>query len=185
MDTSMPDTSVDDARPDAGTDAQPDTAACKPVPEECNGRDDDCDSRVDEAGCPAGCTRASNAGREYLFCPSPRAWTDARTDCTRIGWDLAVLESAAEDAWVFAQAVSVFDEDWWVGLSDRETEATYVWVDGTVNWTAGAAVTYSNYRSGTPCDADEQDCLELSMEESGTWVDDRCSVPQAYVCELP
>jgi hypothetical protein len=180
----------DDAGPDAELpdadrgDAAVETDACVAVAELCNGLDEDCDARIDEAGCD-GCEPREIAGGTYLFCVTDRTWADARTDCVGRGYDLVVLDDAIEDRAVWAEARALRVIDWWIGLQDMLSEGTYVWVDGRTIWSGGAAFGYTNWRTGVPKGLDFQDCAELDGEGSdGLWADEGCGRALPYVCEL-
>lgn len=115
-DASSDDSSVVDAGvgEDSGLDAGRRVDAGPPILceaggtlETCNRFDDDCDGRVDEAGCGA-CRSVRNAnGHIYLFCPGThtgyRAWMGA---CATIGegYDLATAETLDEEVALTAQA---------------------------------------------------------------------------------
>jgi len=149
--------------------------------ERCNASDDDCDGTIDE-GAPCGrCTPRSSGGRAYLFCEDEQTWNDARVACQTRGYDLVVIEDAAENDFVFSQArdlgIGSF-QGWWIGLSDAATEGEYVWVDGTV-------ATYFHWASGEPDGVD--DCVRqmAPLSLARAWADIACGQRAGFVCEAP
>jgi hypothetical protein len=166
-----------------GTDAGFD--ACMPEPETCNAADDDCDTEPDEDACGT-CVRRIEEGRLYLFCDTALGWIDAREYCRARSYELLIVESAEEQAFVWSQASAVTPSDWWLGLEDMAKDGDYYWVDGTPCWLDGAAATaFTDFRDGRPEDVENQDCVELDLESGGKWADGECEQLQPFVCEAP
>jgi hypothetical protein len=168
-----------------GDDCDDDDGAIHPgSAEACNATDDDCDGELDEGTC-SGCDRRVRGGVVYLFCTSFRSWSQARGYCMDRGYDLVVIQDATEDEWLVSQVVAVDPtNDWYIGLSDRVTEGTYLWVDGTAAWMGGAPVGYTNFNTGAPDGFVDQDCVELAPLFEFRWDEGTCSVPQPFVCEF-
>jgi hypothetical protein len=123
-------------------------------------------------------------GRSYLFCIA-RTWNEARTYCTMRGYDLTIVNDAAEDAWIWSTNVTYNGAvDTWMGLEDMAVNGTYVWVDGTTAWSGGAQ-TYVDWRNGVPEDLDTEDCIEFDGPSGGQWADGVCSENLPFVCEGP
>ena len=147
--------------------------SCIAIDESCNGVDDDCDGTVDESGCP--CDVGTHADHVYLACTGEsRSFGEAQSFCASLGYDLVVIEDAAEN-----EAVRLrIDNDSWIGLHDRATEGDYVWVDGT---TPG----YLNWRPGDAPRGTSQptyDCVEMDPT-TGEWLDVGCGGGRPFVCE--
>ncbi len=193
LDASPRDASLDAVSPidtgtDAARDAGRDAGSCTPSVgrvELCNARDDDCDGTTDEGGaCP--CAMRADRGSTYLFCTPALQWMTARTYCTTLGYDLVVVNDAAEQAFVWGVARGASSLEWWLGLEDRTTNGTYVWVDGTTIWSAGAAVggAYNAFRGGRPDDDASQGCMQFDRDASdGLWADHPCDAFFPFVCE--
>jgi hypothetical protein len=154
--------------------------SCVPAGEACNATDDDCDESIDEDTC-AGCIRSLHAGSVYLACSAIRTLDEARADCTEWGYDLVVIDDMAENDIVRAQAAGLGDV--WIGLDDRTTEGTFVWVDGRVQRRGAAIVLYDHFRPGEPAGGAGNHCVELDTADSGYWNDVGCDSAKPYVCE--
>ena len=143
--------------------------------EVCNATDDDCDGAVDESAC--GCDASDYGDRTRLFCTAATDWADAQTECAAMGYHLADLDDAGDDAAVFAETQAVAAGNWWIGLQDRDIESTF-------SWDGGSDSPYTNWRSGEPNDfgADE-DCTWYASAGSGAWNDKSCAASAYYVCQ--
>jgi hypothetical protein len=94
-------------------------------------------------------------------------WDMGRAQCQAIGADLAIITSAADNA--FLTSVLGMNEAF-VGAHDRAVEGTFRWVDDT-------AVTYTNWRMGEPNDGGgtyAEDCIVLQGQLAGVWDDRPC-----------
>lgn len=68
--------------------------------------------------------------------------------------------------------------DAWIGASDLSREGEFTWADG-------AGLTFSSWADAQPDDfGGAEDCVELLLRD-GTWNDQQCSEPNAYLCERP
>lgn len=155
--------------------------------ETCNGRDDECNGTVDDSGADCECTQRHRAGVSYLFCNDwldRKRWTAARDWCRGRGYDLVVVNDAAEQAWLDAN-VGDSGNSYWIGYNDRTTEGTWAWSR------AGTGVTYTNWNAGEPNDSSDEDCAVLNPFDTGAsgvaggWNDVDCNDDHRYVCEAP
>ena len=140
-----------------------------------DGIDQDCNGRPDDGlDCPD-CSELRRGGRRYLVCYNGRTWDEARRHCQEQGADLVVIDAAGEHAWLFAAAMRIQPQDYWLGLNDRESEGSFVWVDGS---TPG----YVNWAPGEPNDAGgNEDCAHLWVD--GSWNDLHCDFLMGMLCE--
>lgn len=189
------DAAMDGALPDGGpTDSglvdggpgdsgAPDTGpGCIATPETCDGADEDCDGVIDNGTC-TDCTRGTAGASTYLWCgATERSFDDAVRDCASRGYQLVVIESAAENAAVAALAAG--GPDAWIGLSDAAAEGTWVWVDGQLAESGGVAMMYVNWRAGEPANGDGDDCAELDPGDGGRWNDVGCGGTRPILCEV-
>lgn len=91
--------------------------------------------------------------------------------CSADGAHLAVIETAAEDAYVrtFANA------DYWIGYDDLKTEGVFRWVSGSL-------ATYENFQGAEPNDSGVEDCTSV-QNSNGSWNDTNCGDQRPGVCE--
>lgn len=134
------------------------------------------------AGC--GPTVEHFEGSAYLFVREPASWSDARNDCVAQGYDLVAIQTDRENQWI-ADAAYVYQRGrWWIGLSDRDTEGTWV-------WTTGDPMTYSAFPDyGLDDDGDDCAVLGSSVIDTGyfafgggDWFPVPCNATASYVCE--
>lgn len=178
---------ADSGRSDAGrSDAGPPDAGpppCVPEPETCNGRDDDCDGVVDPGAVCAPCTRGEREGHVYLFCVTSIHWPAARDACTARGYDLAVVDDAGEQSWLWSIAGPLSGDEYFIGLSDSDMEDTFLWIDGRMARVDGSDLLYTHWKTTAPDNSGDEDCVELDRGASGRWEDVPCDQNQSYICE--
>ncbi|XP_048870666.1 C-type lectin domain family 4 member A-like [Brienomyrus brachyistius] len=126
-------------------------------------------------GCPSGWRRLSTSC--YYISTEEKTWSDSRQACMRSGADLAIINSREEQV--------VFDglsEEFWIGLSDSESEGTWKWVDGTtipVQKGFWLPEQPDNYEGN-------EDCVEFNTLYSDPfhrWNDRPCEDYIKWVCE--
>lgn len=198
----------DGTPPDMASDAP-----CQPAIETCNGLDDDCDLRIDEAvdSCttyPTRCGWIERARHVYLVCPEPVSQDGANQLCAAVGdMQLAFTESCEEADWLGLSAQEVarafdafFDDDprsstrgWWIDLRFREPgdETTFFrFGQGAIG-----AIRCWNRDEPNNLHPDGEPCINLlasvdgGAEYSYGWNDDRCVAnPEnrvGTICEFP
>jgi hypothetical protein len=149
-------------------------------PETCeggaNGRDDDCDGRVDDGpDCPA----CRDHGRLRL-CLTPLSWDDAGAACAAARMQLVTAGTARQrDDLAAALAATYGPVEHWLGLTDRAEEGRWVWVDGA------PLDTLDGFAPGEPNDAgpEGEDCAHARLD--GPWNDLDCGAALPFVCEAP
>jgi hypothetical protein len=84
----------------------------------------------------------SNGHTYYLL--SSDTWTASQTAAVALGGNLATINDAAENAWVFGTFAGfggVTNRFLWIGLNDVALEGTFVWANGEplnfTNWVPG------------------------------------------------
>lgn len=88
-------------------------------------------------------------GRIYYLL-SESTWRDAEAQAVKLGGHLATIRSKAEQDWIintFYGWGGSTNRSLWIGLNDSQTEGRFV-------WTSGEPVTYTNWRTGEPDNAD-------------------------------
>merc|ERR1719228_1143954 len=133
----------------------------------------ECTCTATTATCPGGYTMDTAGTKCYIKRTAAAGWQDASNACLRFGDErLAVISSDSQNT-----AVAGLGEAY-IGLSDRATEGTFLWTDGT---NPGG---YSKWMAGqpNPATATNQDCVK--MRPDGTWQAVGCNKnPFDYVCE--
>ncbi|KAJ8350998.1 hypothetical protein AAFF_G00165930 [Aldrovandia affinis] len=76
--------------------------------------------------CPEGWKQRNSTC--YYFSTELKSWNDSRSACLKQGADLVIIDSEEEQDFIFKHTRDDFH---WIGLSDSETEGTWLWVDGT------------------------------------------------------
>lgn len=157
-----------------------------PVPEQCNGLDDDHDGLVDEVSAELvecnGCQLLQGEGQAWWVCTFEKAWTDAQAFCEGFGATTAIVPSEAAQAFLHEQ----IGQGWfWLGAIQDPDEGPWRWVDGT-------AFDYANWGTTQPDDiAPGQDCVRLTFGIigegwfDGAWDDFFCEEPHPVLCSAP
>ena len=61
-----------------------------------------------------------------------------------------------------------FEKEFWLGLTDVETEGTFLWEDGS-------NLAYENWNATQPNNYGGQDCGHVMITRLRTWNDDSCT----------
>ncbi|XP_034544168.1 CD209 antigen-like protein C [Notolabrus celidotus] len=77
-----------------------------------------------EHTCPKGWLMFASSC--YYISSQQRNWDNSRKDCLQRDADLVIINSRQEQAFLMGFTMAA-----WVGMTDREEEGTWVWVDGT------------------------------------------------------
>ncbi len=149
--------------------------------EACNGLDDDCDGTIDDgAGVPLR-RPVVRDGMPYLLCANEMGWFAARNICHSVGYDLAVVNDAGEDAFLFGELQRRGLGGAWTGLNDHVAEGRWVWLDGQ-------PLLYSHWDQGEPNNGGNggEDCgiLMTDQNRAGEWDDRECDSTRPFLCEL-
>jgi cysteine-rich repeat protein len=108
---------------------------------------------------------------------SPANWMTSRDRCVEEGGTLATLNDAIEHLHVHAH-VTRSTAVTWIGLSDREREGVFTWVDGSSStyrfWAPNRPVS-------TPNNSD--DCVAISLRPDGSWLDLDCNNNRPGLCK--
>nr|XP_020512194.1 CD209 antigen-like protein 2 [Labrus bergylta] len=113
-------------------------------------------------------------GSFYYISSLEKPWQESRADCLQRGADLMIINSKEEQD--FARS---FQKLVWIGLSDREKEGTWKWVDGTPLNTS-----YWNSREPNGVPNRDEDCTEIKMYALvNSWNDESCELRRFWICE--
>ncbi|XP_037620621.1 CD209 antigen-like protein E [Sebastes umbrosus] len=111
--------------------------------------------------------------RFYYISSIAKSWPESREDCQQRGADLIIINSKEEQ-----EFGSQFKRDTWIGLTDRETEGVWKWVDGTALGTSYWYPGEPNSYNGT------EDCGEIwNSEKNNNWNDVQCNMQRYWICE--
>ncbi|XP_028447911.1 CD209 antigen-like protein D [Perca flavescens] len=115
----------------------------------------------------------------YLLSAESGSWEKGRQDCRERGADLVVIESSEEQMLISG----ITNRDTWIGLTDRDEEGTWKWVDGTPltlkYWTG-----QPDNGGGDP-QWGEEDCVHVvaGRNTGANWNDLWCDDSLQWICE--
>ncbi|MFY0533571.1 C-type lectin domain-containing protein [Nannocystis pusilla] len=105
-------------------------------------------------------------------------FAEAEADCVVQGGHLLSIPSQEIQDWVVAEAFSIANNDWWIGLNDVDAEDDFVWTDGT-------PLEFTAWNEGEPNNSGEEDCVNVPAWAGGLWNDLACDAPRPYICKIP
>ncbi|XP_034739047.1 C-type mannose receptor 2-like [Etheostoma cragini] len=115
------------------------------------------------------------SGSFYHFSSKKKSWQGSRDDCVQKGADLVIINSREEQ-----EFIGRFPKHLWIGLTDKETEGRWTWVDGTL-------LTQSYWMPSEPNGhmSRDEECAEISNSFFlNSWNDDLCNVEKFWICEM-
>src|SRR6266550_3537036 len=68
------------------------------------------------------------ANQHTYYLLSAATWTDSQAFAQSLGGNLATINDAAENTWVFQTFGQ--SRDLWIGFNDQQIEGTFTWVSG-------------------------------------------------------
>ncbi|XP_071025754.1 C-type lectin domain family 4 member E-like [Oncorhynchus clarkii lewisi] len=117
----------------------------------------------------------------YLVSSESKTWSESRQDCVERGADLVIVNSREKQRFLFA-----LNKRAWIGLTDRETEGFWKWVDGTPLITSYWIIDQPNNGQSVSTFPGE-DCVVLQNgqdQPEKTWNDINCAEKRICICEL-
>ncbi|XP_020493422.2 CD209 antigen-like protein E isoform X1 [Labrus bergylta] len=125
--------------------------------------------------CPRGWLMFASSCYYISSQRSRKNWDESREDCLQRNADLVVINSRQEQAFLTG-----FTEAAWVGMTDREQEGTWLWVDGTE-----VDKDRLQWASGQPDGAfGGEDCGDLHTMITFIGLNDfSCSARSQWICE--
>ncbi|HEX8701361.1 MAG TPA: C-type lectin domain-containing protein [Myxococcaceae bacterium] len=121
-------------------------------------------------------------GGDYLFVTTPKTWSDARSACQMLGYDLVTINNNDEELFLQTQETVRDMHNVWIGLHDRDSENNWSWVNGTsthTNWYPGQP---DDYKGAEDCVADRYYNTPVNVA-SEQWNDFRCDELLPFICE--
>jgi hypothetical protein len=114
------------------------------------------------------------------YLTQPGTWIETQLKAQSRGGNLVTINNAAENEFVRATFANfgVYPQAVWIGLTDRDVEGTFVWVDGS-------PVAYTNWSPGEPNNLGNEDYVMMNDPATGGWNDAHSGVPLSGVIEIP
>ncbi|KAM4603884.1 C-type mannose receptor 2-like [Polymixia lowei] len=110
----------------------------------------------------------------YFVSSDKKTWEDSRQDCLRRNADLVIINSRQEQEFTMR-----LKQQYWIGLTDTETEGTWKWVDGTPMTTS-----YWGDREPNSYEGRNEDCGEVRFSTwEKSWNDEPCKNQNVWICE--
>uniref|UniRef100_A0A3Q3SUR2 C-type lectin domain family 4 member E-like n=1 Tax=Mastacembelus armatus TaxID=205130 RepID=A0A3Q3SUR2_9TELE len=130
--------------------------------------------------CPAGWKMFGRTC--YLLSVDSGSWDKGRQDCRDRGADLVVIDSREEQ--VFLSDLAPVDTWSWIGLTDKEVEGTWKWIDGSSLTTSYWDANQPDNGGGDP-NCGEEDCAHIQTGKKITknWNDLSCDASLRWICE--
>ncbi len=102
-------------------------------------------------------------------------WSDAKAAADAMGWHLATVTSAAEDAFVSSLLPTspASRSHYWLGASDAANEGAWQWV-------TGEAWSYTNWWGGEPNNVGAEDYLGYDYRGGWAWNDAQNDLQSTY-----
>ncbi|XP_044222480.1 CD209 antigen-like protein E [Thunnus albacares] len=144
---------------------------------------------VQKYTCPAG-WRMFRCSCYFLSSESG-SWSRGRQDCREKGADLVVIDSTKEQTFL---STFTDEETWsWIGLTDKDKEGTWKWIDGTPLTLRQCEVTGSSryWETNQPDNGGgdpkwgEEDCAHMrsGKKTEDNWNDRSCDASLRWFCE--
>jgi hypothetical protein len=109
-------------------------------------------------------------GHSYYRSTGTATWTTARSNCVAMGGYLVTITTSGEQSFIF----NIWPSGW-IGLTDEVNEGTWRWV-------TGETYSYTNWNSGEPNNAGNEDYVQFVS--NGRWNDLPNNVSLPYVLEF-
>uniref|UniRef100_UPI003AAA51A3 C-type lectin domain family 4 member E-like isoform X1 n=1 Tax=Centroberyx gerrardi TaxID=166262 RepID=UPI003AAA51A3 len=143
--------------------------------------DEDCQDKMlcsEEAGCPEGWLKFDCSC--YYVSTGEKTWDESRQDCLSRGADLVIIKGYWEKEFLNRQ-----NKDAWLGLTDREEEGNWTWVDGTPMRSPKSFWCINQPDNGGIGDPREEDCVHFRyvVEHFIGWNDAVCHLPKPWIYE--
>uniref|UniRef100_G3P102 C-type lectin domain-containing protein n=1 Tax=Gasterosteus aculeatus aculeatus TaxID=481459 RepID=G3P102_GASAC len=119
----------------------------------------------------------------YLLSTRDGSWENGRKDCRDQGADLVIIDSLEEQKFLSNFTTSRS----WFGLSDKDIEGTWKWIDGTpltaAYWYRDANVVEPNNEGGGSIEGEDCADIEPKPNPQYSWNDLSCNFALRWICE--
>lgn len=122
--------------------------------------------------CPSGWTLFNNKCYYFSGQGSSETWEDSQEDCHSRGAELVMPKTKAELTFVSKRHIYT-----WIGLTDKEHEGKWQWVDGT------DMENRAFWKRGEPNNSGNEDCAEVSLD-AVKLNDAPCDNKFPWACEI-
>ncbi|KAJ8414406.1 hypothetical protein AAFF_G00052760 [Aldrovandia affinis] len=128
----------------------------------------------------------------YLFFGDTKTWSASRSQCQSEEADLLIVNSEEEQRFAFRtiQPTSQGEAQFWIGLTDAQTEGEWRWVDSSL---VTEDLQFWHYRTNETSEPDDwkdinplgEDCGHLSTSGPAlsSWMDGPCETVYGWICE--
>ncbi|XP_044874136.1 C-type lectin domain family 4 member F-like isoform X2 [Mauremys mutica] len=121
-------------------------------------------------------------GNLYYFSQERKSWDEAERFCVSQDSHLTSVSSQAEQEFLSSKTQG---EAHWIGLTDRETEGSWRWADGT-EYRADASRGF--WAENQPDNWDQgiggrEDCVHIHPINRNFWNDIDCTEPSKWMCK--
>jgi len=89
-------------------------------------------------------------------------WEQAQTQAQSLGGNLVTINSQSEQDFLTGEFGG--SEQFWIGLTDKVTEGQFKWINGETS-------TYTNWNTGQPDNAGNEDYVAMNFGAAGKWND--------------
>ncbi|XP_062291611.1 CD209 antigen-like protein E [Scomber scombrus] len=114
------------------------------------------------------------SGSFYYVSEIKKTWNNSRYDCLKRGADLLIVNTKEKQEFLHHLQRRI-----WIGLTDREIEGTWKWVDGSPLKTSYWATDEPNSYEST-----DEDCGDTKFfTEKNSWNDSPCEYLLPWTCE--
>ncbi|XP_031151489.1 hepatic lectin-like [Sander lucioperca] len=137
-----------------------------------------------------------HGGKCDYFSTDRLSWELSRNLCKEQHGDLVKIDSREEQTFLELKLREKMNEDedkFWIGLTDSETEGTWLWADGSpldtslTFWSSGETEPEPEPDNWTGEDPDGEDCVRMGEKgrapDLKCWFDKSCKEPQRCICE--
>ncbi|XP_078393214.1 perlucin-like protein [Cetorhinus maximus] len=124
-----------------------------------------------ESPCPSGWKVHNH--HCYKFSTHKVNWDSAKRHCESLNSHLIIINTKQEQDFI-KKSIENNPGVSWIGLTDRESEGNWTWVDGT-------PVSFTRWGQGEPNNAEENE--NCAIIRRANWNDVRCTDQFRFICE--